>query len=179
MPQKTKKCGQKGTVCFSAVELQKNVKSYEIVRKMLLRTTTAHRWRSSKKILGHCTRKNKSNHLEPHFPTSATKSRCLEDTKTAVALPHCSESIKESIVGWWTFGLEVRLELWRNYGTSYVKKKEVEVLPVVDLSAESLFCFIFVGDAAQPKFSNQKSYPQTKNHLLDNQYRICKYSKLS
>ena len=28
----------------------------------------------------------------------------------------------------------------RNYGTSYVKKKEVEVLPVVDLSGKSAFC---------------------------------------
>ena len=94
---------------------------YEIFRKMLVRTTTAHRWRSSKKNTCHSrTRKNKSNDLEPHFPISATKSRCLEDTKTAAALPHCSESTKESIAGWGAFGLEVRLELWRNYGT-YVK----------------------------------------------------------
>ena len=152
MPQKTKKCGQKGTVCFSAVELQKNVKSYEIVRKMLLRTTTAHRWRSSKKILGHCTRKNKSNHLEPHFPTSATKSRCLEDTKTAVALPHCSESIKESIVGWWTFGLEVRLDLCQKYGMSYTKKTEVEVIAGLSFDIDSATnCFFYgqckTGDA--------------------------------
>ena len=31
------------------------------------------------------------------------------------------------------------LELWRNYGTSYIKETGVEVLPVVDLSAESAF----------------------------------------
>ena len=67
--------------------------------------------------------------------------RCLEDTKTAVALPHCSESTKESIAGWWTVGLEVRLGLWRNCGTRYVKKTKVDVLPVVDLSAESAFLF--------------------------------------
>ena len=122
-------------VCFTVeprVELPKNVTWYivrdfsknarfEIFRKMLVRTTTAHRWRSSKKNTCHSrTRKNKSNDLEPHFPISATKSRCLEDTKTAAALPHCSESTKESIAGWGAFGLEVRLELWRNYGT-YVK----------------------------------------------------------
>ena len=75
-----------------------------------------------KKMLGHNTRKNKSN-LEPHFPSSATKSRCLEDTKTAVALPQCSESTKESIAGWWAFGSEVRLELWRNY-TNIVRAKK-------------------------------------------------------
>ena len=102
-----------------------------------------------KQMLGHSTRNNKSNDLEPHFPTSETKSRCVEDTKTAVALPHCSESTKESIAGWWTFGIETRLELWLNYRTSYVKKTEVEVLPVVDLSAESAFSFFFVGDATQ------------------------------
>ena len=72
------------------------------------------------------TRKNKSNDLEPNFPTSDTKSRCLENTKTAVALPHCSESTKESIVGWWTSGLDVRLELGRTYETSYAKTMEVE-----------------------------------------------------
>ena len=94
-----------------------------------------------KKYFGHSTTKNKSNDLKPHFPTSATKSRCLEDTKTAVALPHCSENTKESIAGWWTFGLEVRLELWRNCRTSYVKKTEVHVLSVVDLFAESAFLF--------------------------------------
>ena len=58
-----------------------------------------------KKRLGHSTRKNKSNDLEAHFPTSATKSRCVEDAKTAAALPHCSESTKEPIAGRWTFGL--------------------------------------------------------------------------
>ena len=40
---------------------------------------------------------------------------------------------------------EVSLELWRNYEISYVKKTEVEVLPVVDLSQGSIF-FFFVGD---------------------------------
>ena len=40
----------------------------------------------------------------------------------------------------------MRLELWQNCGTSYLKKTEVEVLSVVDLSAESFF---FVGDATQ------------------------------
>ena len=107
--------------------------------------SNAHRWRSSKKTLGHSTRKNKSNYLEPHFPTSATKSRSLEDTKTAVALPHCSESTRDSIAGWWTFRLDMTPELWRNYGTSYVKKTEVEVLPVVDLSRKSASQIVFCG----------------------------------
>ena len=41
-------------------------------------------------------------------------------------------------------------ELWRNYGTSHVKKTEVEVLPVVDLSGNSAAqIFFFVGDATQ------------------------------
>ena len=93
-----------------------------------VRPRTARRWRSSKKCLATTvvhtsTRKNKSNDLEPHFTTSATKSRCVEDTKTVVALPHCSESTKQSISGWWTLALEVRMESWRNYRTSYVKNR--------------------------------------------------------
>ena len=68
------------------------------------------------KVLGHSKTKNKSNDLEPHFPNSPTASRCQESTKTAVALPHCSENTKDSIAG-----LEVRLELWWNYGMSYPK----------------------------------------------------------
>ena len=44
-------------------------------------------------VLRYITRKIKSNPLEPHFETSATMSRCLERTKTSIALPHCcSES---------------------------------------------------------------------------------------
>ena len=73
----------------------------------------------------------------------------LEETKTAVALPHCSESTNESIAGWWTFGLEVRLELYRKHETSYVKKTEVEVLAVVHLSEESFLFVCFVGNATQ------------------------------
>ena len=41
-------------------------------------------------LLRYSTGKIKSNPLEPHFQTLATMSRCLEPTKTAVALPHCS-----------------------------------------------------------------------------------------
>ena len=80
-----------------------------------------------KNILGHSTRKNKSNDLEAYFPTSATRSRCpREGTKTAVALPHCCEITKESIAGWWIFRLEMGLEFWRNYESRYVKKTGVE-----------------------------------------------------
>ena len=87
---KTRRNVDKKILCvlFTAVELEKNVTLYEIFRKALVRTSTAHRRRSSKKTVVRSTRKNKSNDLEPHFPTSATKSRSLEDTKTAVALPH-------------------------------------------------------------------------------------------
>ena len=70
------------------------------------------------------TKKSNSNNLEPPFP--ATKSRSLrtrEDTKTAVASPHCNESTRNSIPGWSTLLMEVTPELWRSYGTSYVRKK--------------------------------------------------------
>ena len=44
------------------------------------------------------------------------------------------------------FGSTVWLELWQNYGMSYKKNAEVEVLPVVDLFQASAF---FMGDATQ------------------------------
>ena len=110
--------------------------------KTKINTTTRVRT-ALKLLLTYCTRKIKSNPLEPHFQTSATMSRCLERTKTAVALPHCSESTRDSITGWWTFLLEVTPELWRNYGTSYGKKTEVEVIPVVDLFVKSAFQTFF------------------------------------
>ena len=56
-------------------------------------------------------------------------------------MPHCSESTRDSIAGWWTVSLEVTPELWRNYGTSYVNKTAVEALPTVDLSGKSAFHF--------------------------------------
>ena len=46
---KNKEMWTKHIVCFTAVELEKNVTSYEIFRKIVVRTSTAHRWRSSKK----------------------------------------------------------------------------------------------------------------------------------
>ena len=86
---KKKEMWTKNSLCWSAVEQEKNVTSYEIFRKIrvLVRTGTAHRWRSSKKNTWP-QYENKSNNLEPRFQTPATYSRCLEDTKTAVALPH-------------------------------------------------------------------------------------------
>ena len=82
VPQKTKKCGQKALVFhFSVIELEKNVTSWEIFRKILVRVRVLLiDGGAVKKNLAHSRRKNKSNHLEPHFQTSATKSRCLEDT---------------------------------------------------------------------------------------------------
>ena len=44
------------------------------------------------------------------FKTSAAMSRSLEDTKTAVALPLCSESTSESIAGCCVFGSTVWLK---------------------------------------------------------------------
>ena len=88
----------------SVVELllwKKTLHRERFFEKALARTSTAHRWKSSKKKLGHSTRRDKNNDQEPHFPTSTTKSRCLrQETKTAVALSHCcSESTKWSIAG--------------------------------------------------------------------------------
>ena len=122
---KNKEMWTKKTLCFTAVEMEKNVttsihrtrltKKYSHVRVLLIDGGAV------KKTLGHSTKESKSNNLEPHFPTSATKSRSLEDTKTAVALPHCSETTRDSIAGWWTFRLEVTPELWRKYRTSYIR----------------------------------------------------------
>ena len=64
-------------------------------------------------------------------------SQSFDDTKTAVALPHCSESTKESIAGWCILGSEVWLELWQNDGMPYKKNTQVEVLPVVDFCTKS------------------------------------------
>ena len=137
----------KKTLCFTDVEMKKTLHrtstrfffKYLYVRVLLIDG------REAQKTLDHSTRQNKSNNMEPHFPTSATKSRSLEDTKTAVALPHCSKSTWDSIAGWWSFLLEVMPDIWRKYGTSYVKKTEVEVLPVVDLSGKSVFQTVFCG----------------------------------
>ena len=73
----------------------------------------------------------------------------LDGTKTAVALPHCSESTKESIAGWCIFGSELWLELWQNDGMSYNKNTQVEVLPVVVLGKKMTKYHFFVGGAIQ------------------------------
>ena len=127
-------------IYFTAVELEKNVTSYEIYLKILEHYSSIEKLKNAWPQY----ERNKSNSVEPHFPTSATKSLSLEDTKTAVALPHCSESTRDSIAGWWTFRLEVTPELWRKYGTSYVKTTEVDVLPVVDLSGKIGFSVFFL-----------------------------------
>ena len=77
----------------------------------------------NKLLLGYRTGKIKSNPLEPHFETSATMSQSLDGTKTAVAVPHCSENTNESIAGWCCiFGTEMWLELYLNDGMSYKEK---------------------------------------------------------
>ena len=74
-------------------------KRYNVARDFSKNARTCER--AEKTFLGTAyTRNKKSSDLEPHFPTSTTKSRFLEITKTAVALPHCGESSKESIAGW-------------------------------------------------------------------------------
>ena len=61
----------------------------------------------------------------------------------------------------------MRLELCRNYATSYVKKTEVEVLPVVDLSGKSAFqIFFFVGDAGDAAQGRQQSERQGPTAMI-------------
>ena len=66
---KNKEMWTKNTVCFTAVELDKNVTSYEIFEKYSYVRVLLIDGGAVKKTLGHSTRKNKSNNLEPHFPT--------------------------------------------------------------------------------------------------------------
>ena len=61
----------------------------------------------------------------------------VEGTKTAAALPHCSECTKESFSGQETLGSTQQGELWQNFGTFYWKKWRVDVVPGVDLVADS------------------------------------------
>ena len=63
-----------------------------------------------KLLLGYSMGKIISNTLEPYLETLATMSQYFDGTKTAVALPHCSESTIESVAGWCIFGSEVWLE---------------------------------------------------------------------
>ena len=69
----------------------------------------------------------------------------VEGTKKAAALPHCRVCTKECVAGWSTPGSTLQLELQQNKEMPNRKRTEVEVLPVVDLSAESAFCFVFSG----------------------------------
>ena len=128
--------------CFLPHEPEKNKK------KCPTRTHTCAY--AVKLLLRYSTGKIKSNPLGPHFETSATMSQSVAGTKTAAALPHCcSESALESIAGRCVFGSAVWLELWHNYGMSYKKNTEVEVLPVTDLFKESAKYHFFVGGATQ------------------------------
>ena len=71
--------------------------------------------------------------MAPHFQTSATTSQSVEDMKTAVALPNCSESTQESIAGWCIFGSAVSREYGRITGCRARKFQSIEVLTVADL----------------------------------------------
>ena len=122
---------------FLAARTRKKKKMLRLVLVRMLRLVLV-RGRTAVKIsLRYSTGKIKSNPPEPHFQTSATMSRCLEHTKTAVALPHCSESTEESIAGWCIFGSKVWLKLLQSDGMSYKKNTQVEMLPVVDLCKKS------------------------------------------
>ena len=67
VPPKTK-CGQKNSVFYCSRAI-KNVTSYEIFVKYSCVRVLLIDGGAAKKTLGYSTRKNKSNDLEPHFPT--------------------------------------------------------------------------------------------------------------
>ena len=160
VPQKQLNVDKKHCGVCNVVELEKNVASHQvqILRKYsYVRVPLPIDGGAEKKKLYHSMKKNKSKNLEPHSQPSATKSRCPEDTKTAVASPHSSESTKESIAGWWSFGLEVRLELWQNYGISWHKKTEVEEIPGVNFGIDS---------AIYTKYKDAGSATQVRNLIF-------------
>ena len=87
VPQKTTNTTLR-IICYHLLALcctspKKKKKTSRLARLVFVRARTA-----VKILLRYRTGKIETNRLEPHFQTSATKSRCLEDTKTAVALPH-------------------------------------------------------------------------------------------
>ena len=90
-----------------------------VFRPDVLRTGTDHRY--SENITWPQYKKAKYNDLEPHFQTSATLSRCLRVTKTATVLPHCRESTKDPIAGWYVLRLAVTPELCQNCGIQCTK----------------------------------------------------------
>ena len=69
----------------------------------VLKNTRTYEYCSSieeqKKKYSATVREKKSNDLEPYVPAWGPKSRYLEDTRTGVDLPYCSESTKEAMTG--------------------------------------------------------------------------------
>ena len=131
--------------------------SYQTIKKKTGIMRTPARSTAVKNTLGYSTRNVKFKRLEPHFQLSATRSASKEGTETAVALSHSRECTKEPISAlpnngsMEKFGAKAEL-LWNI-------KSKVEVLPVVDLIADSAkIVFFFVckqcstGDEGTPVF---------------------------
>ena len=86
-------------MCFTAVEMEKKrfiVRDF-IFQDSYVRVLALIDGGAVKKRSATVRERTNPTTLEPHFTTSATKSRSLEDTNIAVALPHCSESTKEVV----------------------------------------------------------------------------------
>ena len=78
--------------------------------------------------------------------------KCRSPQKARKLLSLCHTVVKaqqESVGGWCTFGSAAWLELWQNFGMSYKKNTEVEVLPVPGLFKEPANYHFFVGGATQ------------------------------
>ena len=121
---KSKETWTKKYCVFYCRARKKNVTSYDISCKILVRTSTANRWRSSKEnTWPQYEKKNKSNNWNHIFQLQRQSRGPLEDTKTAVALPHCSESTRDSIAGWWAFLLEVTTGVMAELRNVVRKKK--------------------------------------------------------
>ena len=103
-----------------------------------------------KNILDYSTRNGKIKRLEPHLQLSATRSASKEDTETAVALPHSRECTKEPISALPNYGSREKFGAKAELRNVLQEKiKNVEVVPVVDLTAKSAKKCFFVGNATQ------------------------------
>ena len=119
--------------CFLAARARKN--KTKMPWLVLVRARTA-----VKILLRYSTGKIKSNPLEPHFQTWATMSRCLERTKSAVALPHCILEhlrVHRRVVHFGITSVEEVVAERRNVILLYKKNTQLEVLPVVHLCKKS------------------------------------------
>ena len=96
MPPKTKNVEQKKHFCvfkFCRLEPQQTLHRTRFFKKCSYVRLLLIDGGAAKIILGHSTRINKSNELEPHIRTWATKLRWLEDTKL---LSPCHAAVRAS-----------------------------------------------------------------------------------